>query len=290
MFILRNLVLVIGQTLALGLLVDPAFAGPKDYTYLALGDSISFGLDPRLLPTMAGQPLPSPSQFVGYPEVIASIDARFRPEANASCPGETSSSFISGPPDNGCNGVGPTGQGPFKPVIGLHVDYPGTQLQFALSELSTNKSIKLVTLNIGANDALIVVANCTIAGGDVPACVGTQLPTALDAYGHNLGYILTAIRSKYKGTLVLVNNYSPSPDLNSVAVALNSVTEQVGSAFGTKIADGFTAFQLASALSGGDPCNAGLLVKLSNGTCDQHPSRLGQDVLAAAVEVALAKR
>ena len=287
MLTLRNLVIVV---VGFGLQTPALPATGKTSTYLALGDSISFGLDPKLIPTLPGQPLPDPSQFTGYPEVIASIDARFDHEVNSSCPGETSSSFISGPPDNGCSGVGPTGQGPFKPTIGLHTKYSGTQLDFAVSQLAGNKSIKLVTLSIGANDALVALANCTIAGGDVPACIATQLPITLDAYGRNLAYILTAIRSKYSGVLILVGNYSPSSNFDSVALGLNAVMSQVGTLFGAKLADGFTAFQLASALKGGDPCKAGLLIPLGSGTCDVHPSRIGQDVLAAAVEVAIAKR
>jgi hypothetical protein len=57
----------------------------------------------------------------------------------------------------------------------------------------------------------------------------------------------------------------------------------VGTAFGAKLADGFGAFQLASLKYQGDPCNAGLLVKLPDGTCDVHPSPQGQKVLAGAV-------
>jgi lysophospholipase L1-like esterase len=290
MFSLRNFG-ILGSTLALGLVLHPAFAASHSYTYLALGDSISFGLDPTLLPTMAGQPVPPPTKFVGYPEVIASVDSRFNRELNGSCPGETSGSFIdTNEPDNGCNHTGPTGQGPYRPDGKLHAKYEGAQLDFALSQLSANKGIELVTLSIGANDALIAVANCAIAGGDVPTCVGTQLPIALGNYAQNLTTILAKIRVDYKGTIVLVNSYSPSPDLNPVAGALNDVTAQVGSVFGAKIADGFAAFQFASAYTGGDVCKAGLLIKKTDGSCDQHPSRLGQDVLAAAVEIALAKR
>jgi hypothetical protein len=58
---------------------------------------------------------------------------------------------------------------------------------------------------------------------------------------------------------------------------------QVGAAFGAKMADGFTAFQVVSAPFGGDPCKAGLLTRLTPTTCDVHPTRLGQSVLAAAV-------
>lgn len=286
----KYLTAIIIRILGFGLLLAPAFAGDqKDYKYLALGDSISFGMDLRLLPTAPGQPVPTPGQFTGYPEIIAEIDSKFKKAVNGSCPGETSSSFLWGPPDNGCNSVGPTGQGPFKPVVGLHTNYPGTQMAYAVSELSANKHIKLVTLSIGANDVLVVLANCSIAGGDVPACIASQMPIALAAYGRNLTEILTAIRGQYDGTLILVNYYSPSADLNGVVGALNDVIAQAGTRFEAKVADGFDAFRLASMAYGGDPCKAELITQLGAGTCDLHPSLLGQKLLAAAVELTLDK-
>jgi len=224
---------------------------------------------------------------VGYPEVIASVDSRFKKEVNASCPGETSGSFLHGPPDNGCNSMGPTGQGPFRPAIDLHTNYQGWQYDFAIAQLEANKNIELVTLNIGANDPLMVIGNCIREGGDVPTCIGTKMPDAINTYGQNLATILTGIRSKYKGTLVVLNAYSPSPEFDLIAQGLNQATAQVSPLFGAKVADGYTAFQLVAALKGGDVCAAGLLIQFSNGTCDQHPSELGQNVLAAAIEVAM---
>src|SRR5690242_2260760 len=101
MFKIRFLTIISSPVVVLGLLLTPAFAA-NPVTYLALGDSVSFGMDPNLLPTATGQPLPKPSRFVGYPEVIGGVDLRFHTLINASCPGETSGSFISGTaPDNG---------------------------------------------------------------------------------------------------------------------------------------------------------------------------------------------
>ena len=63
------------MVLAISLLSAPLFAGnDKDYTYLALGDSVAYGLDPTLLPTGPGQPVPSPADFIGYPEVYAAAE------------------------------------------------------------------------------------------------------------------------------------------------------------------------------------------------------------------------
>src|SRR5215471_3061323 len=87
-------------SLALTVLSAPAFAD-TDYTYLALGDSVPFGMNVTLLPPYSQQ-TPTPADFVGYPEAVAA--AVHVLEVNASCPGETSGSFlIASVPDNGCN-------------------------------------------------------------------------------------------------------------------------------------------------------------------------------------------
>jgi lysophospholipase L1-like esterase len=252
------------------------------YTYLALGDSVAFGLNPTLLTATP----PPASTFTGYPEVIASAGrlSGTNKEVNASCPGETSGSFTTpGALDYGCNSAGPQGQPPYKTWAGLHTNYTGTQLSFAVSQLRANKHINLVTLGIGSNDVLLLLRNCN----NDPVCFGPQLPGLLQTYAGNLAYILQSIRGTgYKGALVLVGYYAPSADLIPIAQALNSTMLAVGAQFGTIYADGFTAFQTVAALHGGDVCKAGLLIHLDATTCDIHPSPLGRDVLAATVMVA----
>lgn len=260
-----------------------------DYTYLALGDSIPFGLDIRLLVP----PLPPASEFTGYPEILSDWNhlTQSKKLVNAACPGETSTSFMtSGVTDYGCSSLGPQGQPPFKTVIGLHNNYSTTQLAFAVDQLSANRHINLVTLQIGANDVLLLLKNCATST-DPNACVGAGLPAVFQGFGQNLAAILAGLRvqAAYKGDLVLVLYYSPSPAFDQIAVTLNAIMLSVGTQFGTKFADSFTAFQLASAPFGGDACQAGLLVPLSPGTCDIHPSLKGQEILAATVQAAVGK-
>ncbi|HWB85465.1 MAG TPA: GDSL-type esterase/lipase family protein [Bryobacteraceae bacterium] len=257
-------------------------------TYLALGDSVAFGLDITLL--IPNQPPPPPSAFTGYPEIIAATE-HLSPgqEINAACPGETSGSFIkSGVPDYGCNSNGPQGQPPFKTSIGLHTNYPGTQLDFAVSVLTSDTHVKLVTLGIGSNDVLLLIKNCNSAPNP-SVCVYTHLFGVLQTYAANLNHILTTIRSTahYNRDLVLVGTYSPTADLNLVAQALNAVTIAVGARFHMIYADGFGAFERAAAPYGGDVCRAGLLIRLDANTCDIHPSPKGRDLLASTVLTAL---
>src|SRR5580704_11524039 len=233
------------QTVAIAVLATPMLAAnPTDYTYLALGDSIAFGFNPNLFsPTL---PTPTPSDFVGYPEVVAQVEnlLQSKKEVNAACPGETSASFwIAGALDNGCNDPGPSGQPPFRTTIGLHTNYTGTQLAFAESQLASNKHINLVTLGIGGNDLLLLEQQCTAA--PVPSfagCVQARLPGVLQSYAANLTVILEGLRANYKGMLILVNNYSPSADSLFIEAvqALDQVTTQVGTNFNAKFADAFT--------------------------------------------------
>ncbi len=286
--------------LAVALSVSPSFAeNPKGYTYLALGDSIAYGFDPTKFvsptPAQPVPPLPKPVDFIGYPEIVSNV--KQLQHVNASCPGETSRSFLEFEArDNGCNGPGPQGQPAFKTSIGLHDNYDGSQLAFALAQIRANKRIKLITLSLGGNDLSLLQKDCASPLSPFPSfavCVGSQIDGVVANYGINLTMILKDLRERadYKGKLILVTNYSPSADIlvTGAVFMLNQEMIRVGGDFGATVADGFGAFQFVSAqLGGGDPCVAGLLVPLPspggpNGACDIHPSRFGQDVLAATV-------
>jgi lysophospholipase L1-like esterase len=315
---------IITTQLALVLLLVPAFAGndknndnnsdkkygesvegqSPSFTYLALGDSVAFGMNITLLPPFSTQ-LPRPEQFVGYPEAVAAVEhlVESKKEVNTSCPGETSGSFLdTNALDYGCNSPHFLPDGsmfpPFKTSIGLHTSYTISQMEFAESQLRTNKHINLVTLGIGANDILLALPKLVDCGSD-STCAQNVLGPVLQSYAGNLARILIRIRAQYQRTLVLVTYYSPMPALDGVTVALNDMTAQVAAHLvatqpnfaAVKFADGFTAFQLASARFNHDACQAGLLVRLpaspSTPPCDIHPSPKGRDLLAAAVELAI---
>jgi lysophospholipase L1-like esterase len=271
-----------------------AIAGPlgaaneKNYTYLALGDSVAFGLDLSLLPppgSPPGTPLPPTSAFIGYPELFAAWEHLYRSkkEVNLSCPGESTASFLDvNAEDYGCHSNGPQGQPPFKTWIGLHFDYPGTQYDFAIRQLQSNKHIDTVTVSLGANDILLLLKNCA----NDPACVGQGIGGVLEQIGKNLAAIAAGIRENYSGTLVFVTYGAPTPDFIPVAIQLNQVIRDVAVAYGAKIADGYQAFYDASAAFGHNSCEAGLVYRIG-GVCDVHPTLAGQQLLAAEVEKAI---
>lgn len=282
-------------------------AQPNSPQYLALGDSVPFGMNITLVPPYSAK-IPTASEFIGYPDTLAAFE--HLSEVNAACPGETSGSFLNiSSPDNGCNsphvippavaGYPPIVLPPFKPTVGLHTPYTVAQMAFALSELSEYKTIKLVTLSIGANDILLALPQVETQCGTNVSCAETALAPTLQAYAANLEQILGGIRAAYRGTFIVMSYYSPEPALNSVTQALNTVMAQVVAGINAttpgvpaiRMADGYTTFQVASVFSNGNACQAGLLVVLppspyDSYPCDVHPSPFGRDLLAATVELA----
>jgi len=262
---------------------NPVNGSDANGTYLALGDSVAFGYVP---PTA----LPPPNyldahSFVGYPEFLAQeLNERV---SNASCPGETASSMLdAGAQSNGCeNSPGsPVGYATLYP---LHVQYEGTQMDYALHYLAAHKHTRLITIDIGANDVFLcqetTAHHCT-SGAELLG-VAHEIAANLTTIFHDLRVV-----AGYSGPIVALTYYSLSYS-DPAAVAgtqfLDSVIAGVTTAFGGTIANGFTAFQGPSLAFGGDPCAAGLLIKLPNGTCNIHPSPAGAQLLAAAIASAI---
>jgi lysophospholipase L1-like esterase len=250
--------------------------------YLALGDSVAFGyVPPQAVPPPNYN---DPKSFIGYPEDLGR--ALGMNVVNASCPGETTDSMIAvGAQSNGCeNSVGsPIG---YRTVYPLHVNYSGTQLAFAIQYLE-HHSTQLVTINIGANDAFVCEEttpdDCT-SKAELHA-VATQIR-------ENLETIYLEIRdvADYTGPLVALTYYSLDyaiPAVNAQSRLINSAVIAATKKYGGIIANGYAAFEKASAHFGGNPCAAGLLVKLPGGTCNIHPSPEGHLLLAAAIAHAI---
>jgi lysophospholipase L1-like esterase len=249
-------------------------------TYLALGDSVAFGyVPPQAVPPPNYQ---SANSFVGYPEDVG--QALRLGVWNASCPGETTASMlVAGAQSNGCeNSLGsPVG---YRTQFPLHVQYQGTQMEYALKYLAVHRHTQLVTIDIGANDAFL----CQEMTADHCASAA-ELQALVREIRTNLTAIYTQIRdvAHYQGLLVALTYYSlsySSPAAEQGTLLLNSVISSATTAFGGKVADGFAAFEGPSAHFSGDSCAAGLLIKLPDGTCNIHPSPAGHLLLAQAIE------
>ena len=239
--------------------------------YLALGDSITFGFIAN-----AGFAYLNPDNFIGFPSYISQ---RNKLEAvNAACPGETTGSFLSTTaPDNGCRY--------YRSLVPLHAKYDSTQFGFAVAFLRSHPETKLVTIGLGANDVLLLEAQCA---NDV-SCVASELPQTLAQVTTNLGTILRDLRATgFNGKIIVMNYYSlddTNPNITLTFQALNQAIAAAAAEADTSVADIFTAFQGAAG-AGGHICNVGLLnASFQNEfLCDIHPSQSGQALIARTIE------
>lgn len=252
--------------------------------YLALGDSVTFGYEESAV-------VPAPnyhdaSSFLGYPELLGQ-ELHLR-VANASCPGETSTSLINpSGPSNGCESAPGSPHAGYRTAFPLHVSYKGSQLAYAVSYLKAHKNTRLVSLMIGANDLF----RCQTTTKD--GCTSASEEKAVfETVSSNVKKILSAIRNKahYAGQLAIVNYYSlnyTSAFITSIVTKLNESVDSAAKSFHVEIANGFAEFKAASAHSGKNPCTAGLLTQVGGGKCGVHPSYAGQSLLAQAMEKAI---
>ena len=262
--------------------ITPTTPITKGSTYLALGDSITFGYQESNV-------VPAPnyadaSSFNGYPEVLGS-ELHLK-VVNAACPGETSGSLIDATAQsNGCENTPGKGNVGYRTLYPLHTSYSGSQLAFAVGYLKKHQNVRLVSLLIGGNDYLY----CVETTADRCGSLGEQTEV-IATLAKNDQTILSTIRKKahYNGQLVLVNQYSLSASLSQSTALLNQAIAGAAKPFHVEVADSYGEFQAAAAHSGGNPCTAGLLTQLGTpGNCGVHPSYAGQALLAQAVEKAV---
>jgi lysophospholipase L1-like esterase len=268
-FALSLLIILLEQVTA-----KHAFGATDDSSsglYLALGDSISFGFIPN-----AGYEYVNPRNFIGFPDYASrASDLRL---VNASCPGETTASFSSSTAlDRGCRY--------YRSLVPLHVAYTSTQMDFAIDFLKAHPETKLVTIDLGANDVLLLEDQCA----NNFSCIVAGLPPVLAAVTTNLDSILSNLHAtRFHGTVVVVNYYSTDysdPNVTNIFSALNQAVSTAASQNGVRVAEVFTTFQNAVAAAGGNTCKAGLLKASPSNefTCDIHPSQTGQQLIARAV-------
>jgi lysophospholipase L1-like esterase len=259
-----------------GLAAVPAHASQGEY--LALGDSVAFGYSPLLDHTNA-------SNFIGYPDIVA--ERLGLQLTNASCPGETTGGFqsLTNGQDYRCL---PYRFFPF--FFPLHVSYNTAQLAFALSFLTTHPDVQLVTMDLGANDVFKLQTD--VCHGNV-ACINAGIVAVLTNIDINLRIIFGEIRSvaHYSGMLVTLDYYGLTYDAAGQAGtnALNAPIIDATTANGGIVASGFDAFEARALAHDGSSCAAGLLIVLSPGNCDVHPSPQGRNALAGAVVRAVEK-
>jgi lysophospholipase L1-like esterase len=253
-----------------------ALGGAPGRSYLALGDSITFGFIAN-----AGYAYVRPDNFIGFSNYLS--DALRLDAANASCPGETTGSFLAATAaDNGCRF--------YRSLVPLHVAYAGTQAEFAAEYLKSHPETKLVTIGLGANDVLLLEARCA----NDAFCIEGGLPQVLSGVTTNLKTIVEALRADgYSGTMVMMNYYVLDDTVPGVISAFEALNQAIGVAAaqeGVPVADVFTAFRKAAAAGDGHACHAGLLNSSPENQflCDIHPSQSGHALIARTIADTLA--
>jgi|SRR5581483_5049328 len=181
-------VVLVTATFALALAgLAPALGAstPRQY-YLALGDSLVYGIQPAKVD--AGLP---PSGFhTGFVDVFAARLRAITPHirvVNYGCPGESTKTFVGG----GC---------PWLPGR-LHDPFRGTQLDAAVAFLRAHPGqVSPITLTLFGND----VAELAEACHDNGACIRRRAPKALAQFGSRLTTILHRLRTAAPDAVIVV--------------------------------------------------------------------------------------
>lgn len=251
-----------------------AAPAPAAGTYLALGDSVPFGF-------RAGADYRDAAAFTGYPALVGErLGLRV---VNATCPGETTASFLdASAQSNGCERTLASPFG-YRTAYPLHVPYDSagqSQLDFAVRTLTSTRDVRLVTVQLGANDAFV----CQQTTSDECAAPAEQQQLAQRVQA-NLTRILSTLRDAggYRGRIVVVTYYALDY-AGATAVATQGLDAAIGRAAragGALVASGFDAFRATALAAGGSSVAAGLVFPH-----DVHPTPSGQALLAGAVEAA----
>lgn len=133
-----------------------------------------------------------------------------------------------------------------------------------------------ILISLGANDVLAVLDECGVNLG----CIGLVLLDVLASVGTNLHESLGRLRAAAPDAeIVVLQYYNPlavfAPDTNVVTVALNAVIGQVAAAHRARVADAFTAFNLAP-----QPATLCALTLMCTPEQDIHASDAGYAVIA----------
>ena len=279
--------------LVLGLLGGHAHASP---TYVALGDSITFGETDLLYRQSFGD-----RGYVSrYADVLASRNGGTRPNVvNLAIDGETASSFM-------------TGSGRTPPVVGRtdvplqleNLNYGASNLvpqgdlfaSTVAAQVALGNTINTVTITLGFNEL------AALASLPTPVALA-QIASTLDAYQANYAAVLTEIRNQLPNAdLALLGYFNPFPaDPASPAAPifaaggapLNAIIQGLAARFDATYVDTFSPFvgnearytyQAVQPASSSVPDPFGGLLPIGN----VHPNALGYDVIAGQLSSATA--
>jgi lysophospholipase L1-like esterase len=247
-----------------------AALSPQSY-YLALGDSIAYGIQPTKVKPGAG-----PSAFrTGYVDVFAARLRKSSPKlqvVNYGCPGESTRTFVAG----GCEGR--------SDVKALHDAFRGSQLDAALSLLRAHPGdVSPITVTLYGNDWLPVLLDTCNAK---VACARKQAPRATKAFASRLTAILRRIRAAAPDAEIIVTGaWNPDPNslrqLEAVYRSFETSIARAASAADARIARMLPVFNPPGSLQARKTKLCALTFICSKG--DPHPTDAGYRAMADAV-------
>jgi len=268
-FIMSGALLTLDSPSQAGSTAPPVFAPPLQY-YLALGDSIAYGIQPAKV--RAGLP---PSGFAtGYVDVFATRLRALAPKirvVNYGCPGESTKTFIAG----GCPWL--TGR------RRLHDAFQGTQLNAALAFLQNHRGqVSPITLTLWGND----LAEFSGACQDDLACIQAGAPRALVQFASRLTSILGRLRAASPKAEIIVTGawnvgVARLRQTDPLFRSLDAMIARVAAAARARFADTFPAFNPQGSLAREKARICALTFTCSEG--DGHPTDAGYRAIAAAV-------
>lgn len=194
----------------------PALVGPRPI-YLALGDSLAYGVQPNLTLNQ------------GYADALF---ARLRVQGatqivNFACPGESSVTML----DGGC---------PMRPL--RKVRYEGSQIDAAVAFITENRGqVSPVTLTLGVNDVINDIG---------PGCREQRAAFAdhLEAMATNLDVIVGRLTEALagQGDLIVTLYYNPfesaCPNTAAYVTQVNSTIAEAARRHGALVADATADF------------------------------------------------
>jgi lysophospholipase L1-like esterase len=263
---------VIGVAVAASLAVlggSRPIASPPAAYYLALGDSLAYGLQPDKVD--AGLP---PSGFhKGYVDLFAASLRKLDPGirvVNYGCPGESTRTFVAG----GC---------PWLGSHELHDPHRGTQLQATLAFLRAHPGkVGPITLTLGGNDAAAVADACR---NDL-ACVEKRAPAELAALGKRLSSILARVRAAAPNAEIILTgpwngDFRHPAQTDPLFRAFASTIAKAAAGARARYADLLPAFNPPGSAAHRKARLCALTFLCSRG--DGHPTDAGYRAIAAAV-------
>jgi lysophospholipase L1-like esterase len=215
---------------AVALAAGPIDQPPRAY-YLALGDSIAYGIQPDKV----SSGLPPTGYTTGYVDDFAAhlrkLSSTIR-VVNYSCPGESTTTFVHG----GCPWLAEGKK--------LHDAFRGSQLNAALAFLhARNGQVSPITVTLGANDVTQFADSCN---GN-RKCFQARAPQALVAFGGRLASILARLRAAAPTAEIIVTGtwnetIADLPHTNPLYQALDNTIAKAAQSARAHFADTLPVF------------------------------------------------